>query len=87
MPAEIVALMDAAGVQRLMLSAWRRPGRWLITNDEVAAHVEAFPDRFAGVATVDLPIPWRPPNDKLYYPLYVRWDIPGPPMPSGPCHT
>jgi len=36
-PAEIVALMDAAGIQRLMLSAWCRPGRWLITNDEVAA--------------------------------------------------
>ncbi len=97
-PAEIVALMDAAGVQRLMLSAWCRPGRWLITNDEVAAFVRAFPDRFAGVAAVDLSnpvaavreldravrelgfkalrvVPWLwklPPNDKLYYPLYVK---------------
>jgi uncharacterized protein len=97
-PAEIVAVMDAAGVGTLMLSAWRRPGRWLITNDEVAAHVEAFPDRFAGVAAVDLAdpvaavrelrravrhlgfkalrvVPWLwklPPNDKLYYPLYVE---------------
>lgn len=97
-PAEIVAAMDAAGVQTLMLSAWRRPGRWLITNDEVAAHVQAFPDRFAGVAAVDLAdpvaavrelrravrklgfkalrvVPWLwklPPNDKLYYPLYVE---------------
>ena len=34
-PAQIVALMDAAGVQQLLLSAWCRPGRWLITNDEV----------------------------------------------------
>jgi hypothetical protein len=102
-----------------MLSAWCRPGRWLISNDEVAAHVEAFPDRFAGVAAVDLTNPvaavreldravrqlgfkalrvvpwlWRlPPNDKLYYPLYVKCielDIPfctqvghtGPLMPS-----
>lgn len=97
-PAEIVAVMDAAGVQKLLLSAWCRPGRWLITNDEVAAHVEAFPDRFAGVAAVDLAnpvaavrelrravrhlgfkalrvVPWLwklPPNDKLYYPLYVE---------------
>jgi uncharacterized protein len=120
-PAEIVAVMDAAGIQRLMLSAWCRPGRWLITNDEVAAHVEAFPDRFAGVAAVDLAnpvaavreldravrqlgfkalrvVPWLwklPPNDKLYYPLYVKrieLDIPfctqvghtGPLMPSEP---
>jgi predicted TIM-barrel fold metal-dependent hydrolase len=90
--------MDAAGVQRLMLCAWCRPGRWLITNDEVAEHVRAFPDRFTGVAAVDLSnpvqavreldravrelgfkalrvVPWiwkLPPNDKLYYPLYVK---------------
>ncbi len=118
-PAEIVELMDAAGVQRLMLSAWCRPGRWVITNDEVAAHVQAFPDRFTGVTAVDLTnpvaavreldravrdlgfealrvVPWLwklPPNDKLYYPLYVKCielDIPfctqvghtGPLMPS-----
>lgn len=118
-PAEIVSLMDAAGVQRLMLSAWCRPGRWLTTNDEVARYVEAFPDRFSGVAAVDLATPvaavrelrravrelgfkalrvvpwlWKlPPNDKLYFPLYVECielDIPfctqvghtGPLMPS-----
>jgi predicted TIM-barrel fold metal-dependent hydrolase len=56
-PAEIVAAMDVAGIQQLMLSAWCRPGRWLITNDEVAAHVETFPERFAGVAAVDLANP------------------------------
>jgi uncharacterized protein len=120
-PADIVAAMDAAGIQRLMLSAWCRPGKWIITNDEVSAHVEAFPDRFSGVAAVDLAnpvaavreleravrqlgfkalrvIPWLwklPPNDKLYYPLYVKCielDIPfctqvghtGPLMPSEP---
>jgi hypothetical protein len=26
-PAEIVAAMDAAGIERLMVSAWCRPGR------------------------------------------------------------
>ena len=119
--AEIVALMDAAGIGRLMLCAWCRPGRWLTTNDEIAAHVAAFPDRFCGVAAVDLSnpvtavrelrravrdlgfkalrvVPWLwklPPNDKLYYPLYVECielDIPfctqvghtGPLMPSEP---
>jgi predicted TIM-barrel fold metal-dependent hydrolase len=40
-----------------MRSAECRPGRWLITNDEVAAHVAAFPNRSAGVAAVDLANP------------------------------
>jgi predicted TIM-barrel fold metal-dependent hydrolase len=97
-PADIVAIMDQTGISKMLLSAWCRPGRWLTTNDEVAAHVQAFPDRFAGVATVDLAnpvaavreldravrqlgfkalrvVPWLwklPPNDKLYYPLYVK---------------
>jgi uncharacterized protein len=118
-PEAMVALMDEAGVARVMLCAWCRPGAWLITNDQVAQFVRAFPERFVGVATVDLEkpvaavreleravrelgfralriVPWlwkRPPNDKFYFPLYVRCielDIPfctqvghtGPLMPS-----
>lgn len=53
-PAETVALMDRAGVDRQMLCAWHRPGRWVISNDDVAAFTRAFPDRFTGVAAVDL---------------------------------
>ena len=115
----IVKMMDAAGVNKLMLCAWCRPGQWLVTNDEIAQYVNAYPDRFVGVAAVDLDdpvaavheldravtelgfkalrvVPWLwklPPNDKLYYPLYVKCielDIPfctqvghtGPLMPS-----
>lgn len=96
-PADTVALMDQAGVDTLMLAAWHRPGQPIITNDQVAEFTTAFPDRFAGVATVDLAdpvkavqelrravrqlgfkalriVPWLwklPPNDRLYYPLYV----------------
>jgi predicted TIM-barrel fold metal-dependent hydrolase len=118
-PERIVGLMDEAGVDRAMLSAWCRPGKWLITNDQIAAIVRHFPQRFVGVATVDLEkpvaavreleravtelgfkalriVPWlwnRPPNDKFYFPLYVKCielDIPfctqvghtGPLMPS-----
>jgi predicted TIM-barrel fold metal-dependent hydrolase len=117
--AQIVAAMDAAGIQKLMLSAWHRPGQWIYHNDDVAAMVAQFPDRFVGVAAVNLEkpveavreleravkqlgfkalrvVPWlwnRPPNDKFYFPLYVKCielDIPfctqvghtGPLMPS-----
>jgi predicted TIM-barrel fold metal-dependent hydrolase len=97
-PAQMIAQMDAAGIDKVLLSAWHRPGKWVMTNDAVAEICRQFPDRFVGVAAVDLEhplaavreldrairelnfkalrvIPWlwnRPPNDKLYYPLYVR---------------
>ncbi len=95
---QIVEAMDRAGIQRLLLSAWHRPGQWVIHNDVVAEMVRQFPDRFAGVAAVNLEkpleavreleravkelgfkalrvVPWlwnRPPNDKFYFPLYVK---------------
>jgi uncharacterized protein len=95
---QIVEAMDSAGIEKLMLSAWHRPGQWVFHNDEVAQMIQAYPDRFAGVAAVNLEkpveavreleravkelgfkalrvIPWlwdRPPNDKLYFPLYVK---------------
>ncbi|MGC5014253.1 amidohydrolase family protein [Streptosporangium sp. DT93] len=56
-PDELAGLMDEAGVDLLLLSAWHRPGGWVISNDDVAAFVRARPDRFAGVASVDLSRP------------------------------
>ncbi len=116
-----IAAMDAAGIERLMICAWHRPGAAVISNDDVARIVGRHPDRFSGVASVDLEhpmaalaeleraatelgfkalrvIPWlwqRPPDDRLYYPLYARCvelGIPfctqvghtGPAMPSEP---
>src|SRR5215471_14928455 len=118
---QIVEAMDRAGIRTLMLSAWHRPGQWVFHNDQVAEMTRQFPDRFVGVAAVNLEkpveavrelqravrdlgfkalrvVPWlwnRPPNDKLYFPLYVtciELDIPfctqvghtGPLMPSEP---
>lgn len=53
-----LASMDAAGVEVGLLSAWRGPnGLDLVSNDEVAGWAAAHPDRFAGVATVDLDRP------------------------------
>lgn len=95
---QIIEAMDKAGIERLMLSAWHRPGQWVHHNDDVAGMVNKYPERFSGVAAVNLEkpveavreleravkelgfkalrvVPWlwnRPPNDKFYFPLYVK---------------
>jgi predicted TIM-barrel fold metal-dependent hydrolase len=53
--ATTVAAMDGAGVGLGLLSAWQglREGS-LISNEEVSGWVAAHPDRFAGLAAVDL---------------------------------
>lgn len=97
-PADLVEAMDAAGIERLCLSAWSRPGLQITSNERVAEFIRDYPRRFVGVAGVDLArpveavrqldravkefgfkalrvVPWLwklPPNDKLYYPLYVK---------------
>jgi predicted TIM-barrel fold metal-dependent hydrolase len=52
-----LAAMDAAGVERSLVSAWWGPRGPLLSNDEVAALVRAHPERFTGVASVDLSRP------------------------------
>jgi len=52
-----VAAMDAAGVSFGLLSAWHAPEGPLISNDEVAGWVAQHPDRFAGLAAVNLAKP------------------------------
>jgi predicted TIM-barrel fold metal-dependent hydrolase len=50
-----VGAMDAAGVDFGLLSAWSAPHQPpLISNDEVAEWIGQYPDRFAGLAGVDL---------------------------------
>lgn len=116
-----LAEMDAAGVEKAFLRPWMRAEGSIISNDDITAFVQKYPDRFLGMATVDprrplaavqeleravkdlglralhmLPWIWNlPPNDKLYYPLFVKCielDIPfctqvghtGPLCPSEP---
>jgi predicted TIM-barrel fold metal-dependent hydrolase len=55
--AETVDAMDAGGVDLALLSGWHGPAGALITNDEVADAVHRYPDRFRGVAGVDLTRP------------------------------
>ncbi|MBY8856761.1 amidohydrolase family protein [Nocardia sp. CA2R105] len=53
-----LAAMDHADVGFGLLSAWHAPREGaLISNDEVAEWVSAHPDRFAGLAAVDLTQP------------------------------
>ncbi|GAB7152027.1 amidohydrolase family protein [Mycobacterium riyadhense] len=53
-----IAAMDVAGVDLGLLCAWRGPnGQDLISNDEVAEWIMVQPNRFAGLATVDLDRP------------------------------
>jgi predicted TIM-barrel fold metal-dependent hydrolase len=57
-PLEVtVRSMDDAGVRIGLLCAWWAPRGALITNDEVASFVREYPDRFLGVASVDLSRP------------------------------
>ncbi|HNR31684.1 MAG TPA: amidohydrolase family protein [Candidatus Hydrogenedentes bacterium] len=49
-----VGAFEAAGVAKALLCAWHGPCGALISNDEVAAWVGQFPDRFVGVASVNL---------------------------------
>jgi len=53
-PAELVSLMDAAGVSQICLSAWYRPGQAVFSNAEVAEFTRAYPQRIIGIAGVDL---------------------------------
>ena len=54
-PVEVtLAAMDEAGVDRGLVCAWYGPDGPLISNEEVAATVARHPDRFTGVASVDL---------------------------------
>jgi predicted TIM-barrel fold metal-dependent hydrolase len=55
LPIELtIAAMDVADVGFGLLSAWGSPEGELISNEEVAGWVAAHPDRFAGLAGVDL---------------------------------
>lgn len=53
-----VAAMDEAGISKATLSAWHSPRYGaMISNDDVAGWVAEHPDRFVGLAAVDLANP------------------------------
>lgn len=52
-----LAMMDQAGVDMSLLSAWEGPRGSIISNDEVASFVAEAPDRLVGVGSVDISKP------------------------------
>lgn len=52
-PAELLALMDLAGVTQICLCAWYRPGHVVFSNAEVAEFTR-YSSRFIGIAGCDL---------------------------------
>jgi uncharacterized protein len=58
-PAFTLQALDEASVDRALVSAWWGPQGAILSNDEVAALVQAHPDRFVGVASVDLARPMQ----------------------------
>lgn len=52
-----IAAMDQGHVDKTLLSAWAVPGKYLISNDEVAQFVAQAPDRLIGVGSVDITHP------------------------------
>ena len=82
----LIAEMDEGNIERAVLRAWAAPDGWIITNDEIAALVQRFPDRFLGLATVDLTRPVeavrelrRAVNDLGLRGLHIVpwiWDLP-----------
>lgn len=51
--------LDDAGVSMALISAWVGPRGTLISNDEVAGFVSEFPDRLAGIGSVDISKPMQ----------------------------
>ena len=49
-----ISAMDQAHVRTGLICSWWGPHGPLISNDEVAAIVKQYPDRFVGIASVDL---------------------------------
>lgn len=59
-PIELTAqLLGAAGVDRALICAWEGPQGTLISNDQVAAWVQAHPELLVGIAAVDIRRPMQ----------------------------
>lgn len=54
-----IGAMDAAGIEKGLLSAWWGPDGPMLSNERVAEIVDEHPDRFAGIGSVDISRPTK----------------------------
>lgn len=54
-----IAAMDEANVTVALVSAWVAPGKVMISNDEVYEAVAEYPERLAGIGSVDISRPMQ----------------------------
>ncbi len=54
-----IEAMDEAAIAKSLISAWVAPRNVMISNDEVAAFVNEYPDRLMGVGSVDISKPMQ----------------------------
>ena len=81
-----IEALDQGNVSIGLAAAWCAPNGWMTTNDQVAALVEAYPDRIMGVASVSLHKPMeairelrRAKNELGFRALRIvpwLWDLP-----------
>ena len=57
--AETVELMDRAGIEKMLVTAWHRPGSCADSDRLVGELVREHPDRFVGIVSVDVENPGR----------------------------
>lgn len=66
-PAELIAMMDDAGVSHICLAAWHRPGSVICSNAEVATYTRAYSQRIFGLASVNLEDPVNAVKELEHY--------------------
>ena len=58
-PQGLNELAEASGVEKVILSAWSRPGVTALSNEKVYEYTKAFPNRFYGLGALDLKRPMK----------------------------
>ncbi|KAK5057792.1 hypothetical protein LTR84_011793 [Exophiala bonariae] len=85
-PSGLISQMDAAGVSQILLASWRRPGKVIFSNADVARYTRAYPTRIFGLASVDLHDPVAAVAELTHYVVHEGfkglrivpwlWDLP-----------
>lgn len=58
-PSGLNDLAEASGVEKVLLSAWERPGMTALSNETIYSYTSAFPARFVGIGSVNIAHPMK----------------------------